>query len=204
MKSATKNKTNKKVVASPTPSTPKKDPLKNPAHPYAFEHLHNNYITSLSHANTMPFNSKKRKSAAESDAEDVLTTKRGKGASGNAFQPSAKPQVDSDGNKYWEIAKARRVTISEFKGKTMVGIREYYEKDGQWLPGKKGISMSVEQYSALIQIMPQVEELLNSKGEKLPRPNYNGVAPAQVDDEDDDEEERDVRPNIEATSDEDE
>ena len=27
--------------------------------------------------------------------------------------------------------------ISEFKGKYMVNIREYYEKDGEVLPGKK-------------------------------------------------------------------
>lgn len=27
--------------------------------------------------------------------------------------------------------------ISEFKGQQMVSIREYYEKDGQALPGKK-------------------------------------------------------------------
>lgn len=27
--------------------------------------------------------------------------------------------------------------ISEFKGKHMINIREYYEKDGEALPGKK-------------------------------------------------------------------
>lgn len=31
----------------------------------------------------------------------------------------------------------RRVAISEFKGKRMVNIREFYEKDGKDLPGKK-------------------------------------------------------------------
>ena len=48
-----------------------------------------------------------------------------------------KPQVDSNGDKYWELTKMRRVTISEFKGKRMVGIREYYEQGGKILPGKK-------------------------------------------------------------------
>ncbi|ETI24999.1 hypothetical protein G647_04369 [Cladophialophora carrionii CBS 160.54] len=152
----------------------------------------------------MPF-TKKRKSAADSDDEDVPITKRGKGASGNAFRPSSKVQIDADGNKYWEIAKARRVTLSEYKGQTMVGIREYYEKDGQWLPGKKGISLTLDQYSALIQITPQIEDLLKSQGEKVPRPNYNGNAPAEDQDQDDSEgEQKDVKPNIDATSDEDE
>lgn len=31
----------------------------------------------------------------------------------------------------------RRVTVSSFRGQTMVNLREYYEKDGQELPGKK-------------------------------------------------------------------
>jgi len=85
--------------------------------------------------------SKKRKSSAraqdDSDVEADGSTKRGKAASGTAFKPSAKPQVDSDGNQFWEISKARRVTISDFKGKKLVNIREYYQKDNEWLPGKK-------------------------------------------------------------------
>lgn len=69
----------------------------------------------------------------------------------------------------------------------------------------QGISMSVEQYSALIQIMPQVEELLSSKGEKLPRPDFSGATQVDGDEDDDDEEEkeRDAKANIDATSDED-
>ena len=45
--------------------------------------------------------------------------------------------VDAQGETYWELSRARRVTISNFKGKTFVNIREYYEKDGKDLPGKK-------------------------------------------------------------------
>lgn len=52
-------------------------------------------------------------------------------------------KVDSNGDKYWEISKARRVTVSTFRGKTMVNIREYYEKDGQELPGKKVSFLSI-------------------------------------------------------------
>lgn len=46
-------------------------------------------------------------------------------------------KVDTNGDKYWEISKMRRVTVSSFRGKPMVSVREYYEKDGQELPGKK-------------------------------------------------------------------
>lgn len=46
-------------------------------------------------------------------------------------------KVDSNGDRYWEISKMRRVTVSSFRGKTLVNVREYYEKDGQELPGKK-------------------------------------------------------------------
>ena len=36
-----------------------------------------------------------------------------------------------------QISGKRRVQISSFKGATMVSIREFYEKDGKTLPGKK-------------------------------------------------------------------
>ena len=53
------------------------------------------------------------------------------------FANTDQKQLDTDGNQYWEISRMRRVTISEFKGTRMVNIREYYEKDGKELPGKK-------------------------------------------------------------------
>jgi hypothetical protein len=46
-------------------------------------------------------------------------------------------QKDDEGNQYWEISGKRRIQISDFKGQTFVGIREFYEKDGKMLPGKK-------------------------------------------------------------------
>lgn len=53
------------------------------------------------------------------------------------------PKTDSNGDPYWEISRQRRVTISTFKGRVLVNVREYYEKDGQELPGKKVI-LSIE------------------------------------------------------------
>ncbi|KAJ9497325.1 hypothetical protein LTR99_008787 [Exophiala xenobiotica] len=151
--------------------------------------------------------SKKRKSSSvvrdDSDVDAAVATKRGKGASGAAFIPSNKPQTDSDGNQYWEISRGRRVTISDYKGMTLVNIREYYQRDSEWLPGKKGISLTVEQYSALIDAVPQIELLLQKQGEKVSRPKYDGSAPVE-DDQPQEDEDTDKKANIEATSDEEE
>ncbi|OQN99780.1 hypothetical protein B0A48_14550 [Cryoendolithus antarcticus] len=106
-------------------------------------------------------------------------------------------QTDDDGNDFWELSRTKRVQISEFKGITMVGIREFYEKDGKWLPGKKGISLTTEQFNAVVEALPQIEASLKGKDIDMPRPDYSAVIPAAAtkdedDDEDDDEEEEEA------------
>lgn len=78
--------------------------------------------------------------------------------------------------------------------------------------------MTLEQFSTLVTILPQIETALNKKGEKVPRPEYDGRGPVRSttedgdendDDEDDDASEegsgrRKRKANIDATSDEDE
>ncbi|PGH30656.1 hypothetical protein GX50_06565 [[Emmonsia] crescens] len=86
--------------------------------------------------------------------------------------PASETKVDSNGDFYWNISRLRRLTVSSFKGRTMVSVREYYEKDGQELPGKKGISMPLEQFNTLVQLLPNVEAVIKEKGGSLDRPNY--------------------------------
>ena len=45
--------------------------------------------------------------------------------------------LDAHGDEYWELTSNRRVVVSRYGGKVMVSVREYYEKEGQSLPGKK-------------------------------------------------------------------
>ncbi|KAF7594278.1 hypothetical protein BBP40_009678 [Aspergillus hancockii] len=122
-------------------------------------------------------------------------------------------KVDTNGDVYWEVSKLRRVTISSFRGKTLVNIREYYGKDGQELPGKKGISLPMDQFASLIALLPDIELALKDLGVSVPRPDYAGKG--SILDEDNDEREeissggglegsRMPRKNIEATSEEDE
>jgi hypothetical protein len=37
-----------------------------------------------------------------------------------------------------QLSSNRRVTLSDFKGMTLVSIREYYLKDGKEMPSSKG------------------------------------------------------------------
>ena len=38
----------------------------------------------------------------------------------------------------FQLTDKRRVSVRDFRGKLYVDIREFYEKDGEYLPGKKG------------------------------------------------------------------
>ncbi|KAI4164838.1 MAG: hypothetical protein LQ342_001471 [Letrouitia transgressa] len=76
-----------------------------------------------------------------------------------------------------QLTGKRRVTVSEFNNKTMINIREYYEdkSSGKMLPGKKGISLPVPQFAALISALPELEAALQAKGEEIPRPDYGSL-----------------------------
>ncbi|RGP68101.1 rna polymerase ii transcriptional coactivator [Fusarium longipes] len=101
-----------------------------------------------------------KKRAADSDSESELATKRVKNAAASVESDGK----DDDGNPFWELSNKRRVGVSEFSNKTFVNIREYYEKDGKTLPGKKGISLSIEQYNAFLKAMPRINAALRAKG----------------------------------------
>ncbi|KAG9251273.1 transcriptional Coactivator p15-domain-containing protein [Emericellopsis atlantica] len=81
-----------------------------------------------------------------------------------AAQPAGK---DDDGHPYWDLSGKRRAGVSEFKNTNFVNIREYYEKDGKHLPGKKGISLSVEQYTALLKAIPGINAALRERGHTI-------------------------------------
>lgn len=77
--------------------------------------------------------SRKRSSESQGLGEEAGShSKKSKVSTGETTS-----KVDTNGDRYWEISKMRRVTLSSFRGKNMVNVREYYEKDGQELPGKK-------------------------------------------------------------------
>ncbi|KAI1730230.1 transcriptional coactivator p15 (PC4) domain-containing protein [Ditylenchus destructor] len=86
-----------------------------------------------------------------SEADAVMLAKNKKDRSKSA-----------SGAELIEFGKLRYACVSEFRGEKRVDIREYYEKDGQFHPGRKGISMTETQFKNLKKIIPQIEEKLNS------------------------------------------
>ncbi|KAL8998179.1 MAG: hypothetical protein Q9169_002733 [Polycauliona sp. 2 TL-2023] len=179
-----------------------------------------------------PKNSKKRRSSSADDGEeyenddgfvaDAPKAKKIKTATAPSRAPvkpfkatdSANTSKDGD-EEFWEITSNRRVNITEFKGQKMVNIREYYEdkSSGAMLPGKKGITLPLAQYSTFVTLLPSIETALAAKGDSVPRPEYGAAqlseAPDAGEDEDDvGEEDGDGdgqgKKNFEATSEEDE
>lgn len=73
--------------------------------------------------------------------EDAPRSKKSKGGGSSGKAGTGElPRKENDPKGegvYWSIASKRRLQLSEYRGTTMVGVREYYEKDGEMLPGKK-------------------------------------------------------------------
>jgi hypothetical protein len=79
------------------------------------------------------------------------TTAAAAAAAGSGPAAAAGPPTPAGGDVAGSVAlsSTRRADVSVFKGKQYVGIREYYEKDGKQLPGKKGISLPADQFDTL-------------------------------------------------------
>ncbi|ESQ38443.1 hypothetical protein EUTSA_v10029021mg [Eutrema salsugineum] len=73
--------------------------------------------------------------------------------------PKGNKEFDDDGDLIiCRLSDKRRVTIQEFRGKTLVSIREYYKKDGKELPTSKGISLTDGQWSTFKENIPDIEK----------------------------------------------
>ncbi|KAH7841227.1 hypothetical protein Vadar_027326 [Vaccinium darrowii] len=94
----------------------------------------------------------------EEDEEGQGKRKRGGGAK----------EYDDNGDLIiCKLSGKRRVTMQEFRGKTLVSIREYYSKDGKDLPSSKGISLTAEQWSSFKKNVPAIEKAIRKMESRL-------------------------------------
>ncbi|KAK2419403.1 transcriptional coactivator p15 (PC4) family protein (KELP) [Trifolium repens] len=78
-----------------------------------------------------------------------------------------------------QLSSRRNVAVRDFKGMTLVSIREFYNKDGKQLPTSKGISLSSEQWSTFKNCVPAIEEAV-TKLEGRIRSGINGKKNGEV------------------------
>ncbi|KAJ6499272.1 transcriptional Coactivator p15-domain-containing protein [Mycena sanguinolenta] len=73
-----------------------------------------------------------------------------------------KVEVSADGEKFINLGKNKRATVRSFKGTTLLDIREFYvdKASGETKPGKKGVSLTVEQWQELKQATKTLDELI--------------------------------------------
>ncbi|XP_031564530.1 activated RNA polymerase II transcriptional coactivator p15-like [Actinia tenebrosa] len=96
---------------------------------------------------------------SEEEEEVEQETKKQKKAKSSAVSEAKQ----DDGNYVFPISRNRQVSVREFKGKVLVDIREFYEdKSGDLKPGKKGISLQLEQWEKLKELMDDIDEAISS------------------------------------------
>ncbi len=92
---------------------------------------------------------------------------------------------DQNEKNSFQLSNNRFVTISEFRNKVRVDVREYYlNDDGEKKPGKKGISLSLEEWNKLKDLMPKIESAIK------------GTAEESNDDDNDDDDDSSVSFNL--------
>ncbi|KAJ0977345.1 hypothetical protein J5N97_012819 [Dioscorea zingiberensis] len=79
----------------------------------------------------------------------------------DAGRSHGEKEYDDDGDLIiCRLSNKRRVTLQEFRGKTLVSIREFFEKDGKQFPTSKGISLSTSQWEAFNNLVPAIEDAI--------------------------------------------
>jgi hypothetical protein len=66
-------------------------------------------------------------------------------------------RTSADVPGHFSLSSRRFAGVSKYGGKTLVNVREYYEKDGSLRPGSKGISLTVNQYDRLRKTVDEID-----------------------------------------------
>ncbi|CAA6665745.1 unnamed protein product [Spirodela intermedia] len=77
-------------------------------------------------------------------------------------------ELDDEGNLVvCRLSSKRKVTIQDFRGRTLVSIREFYDKGGKELPSNKGISLTVDQWASFRDAVPSIETAIKKLESRL-------------------------------------
>lgn len=93
------------------------------------------------------------------------------------MQPLSEALSRGDEAFFVDLGGSKRAAVSPFGGKMFIGLREYYEKDGKMLPGKKGISLPPDQWAKLCAVHEELTPKLRAAG-GVPSPVKSAAAGA--------------------------
>ncbi|GBC06752.1 hypothetical protein RclHR1_07010008 [Rhizophagus clarus] len=103
----------------------------------------------------------------EEEFEEVEEPKASKRGSSRSSKKAKKEESDSDrsdrgensaGETYFKLSNKKRVTIREWKNMVLIDFREFFEtKDGKTQPTKKGISLQLEQWNKLKELVSDID-----------------------------------------------
>jgi len=99
----------------------------------------------------------------KTDSKTMSSPETAAGGSGNQ---QTKIHTNADGEKYLDLGKKKRAVVRSFKGIPLLDIREYYGEEGQEKPGKKGISLTLEQWMSLRQGSDTIDKLFDQQKKK--------------------------------------
>jgi len=84
----------------------------------------------------------KKMKATKEESSDVTSDNT------SAITPT-EPETNQDGETFFDLTGKKRFTVRKWKGKVLLDVREFYENNGEMRPGKKGISLNLEQFKIL-------------------------------------------------------
>ncbi|GHJ90175.1 hypothetical protein NliqN6_6577 [Naganishia liquefaciens] len=94
----------------------------------------------------------------EESREEPRSKKRKVADRADMDEDAVEAFVNENGENYIELSNKRRATVREFKGSTLIDLREYYtDKSGEEKPGAKGLSLTAEQWVKLKNAIPQID-----------------------------------------------
>ncbi|CAG8577405.1 13204_t:CDS:2 [Funneliformis caledonium] len=66
---------------------------------------------------------------------------------------------NNDGETYFKLSEKKRVTVREWRNMVLIDFREFFQtKDGNTQPTKKGISLQLEQWNKLKQLIHDIDD----------------------------------------------
>lgn len=97
----------------------------------------------------------------EEDDEDLESEEvQKKAKTSTSTTKPTKVAGKSNDDVVFDIGNMKKVTVSVFKGRVLVNIREFYEDKttGEHKPGSKGIALNIDQWSQLVEQVGRVQK----------------------------------------------